>query len=71
MNKPNNQSEAKKFQNVGAQSIRELSLVRKKQGYPKKGMKQKIKSVEGGYRDLAIGIKGIQSRTSNPLVKVN
>ena len=40
--------------------MRELSLVRIQQGFQKEKIKQKIKSVHSGYRELAIGIKGIQ-----------
>ena len=37
-----------------------LSLVGTQQGYQKKRIKEKIKNVQGGYRDLAFGIKGTQ-----------
>ena len=38
----------------------ELALVGTQQGYKKKRIKVKIKNVQGGYRDLAFGIKGTQ-----------
>jgi len=38
----------------------ELSFVGIQQGFPKERIKKKLKSVDSGYRDLKIRIKGIQ-----------
>ena len=40
--------------------MRERSLVAIQQGNPKERIKHKIVSVDSGYRDKEIGIKGIQ-----------
>ena len=46
-----------------AKKIKEHLFVGTDQGYPKERIKQKIKNVHNKYRDLAIGVKGIQYKS--------